>query len=702
LRLPLAAAGLLTLIAGTAGATDLRVGVGGAGDYDTINEALLAANSGDVILIAAGTYAEDLELDQGRILTVQGEQAETTIIQGSGLGPVVTIGSSGSGITLRGLTLTGGVDDGGYGGCLTVDGSSPIIEDVITHGCEAAYGGCIALLESSAQLTNLVVHSCVAKSNNSSGEFGYGGGVYARGGSPTLTGLRVRGNQAQIGGAVMLYDVGTPTLRDSWVHDNTAPFGAGVVGWAGTVATLSRVAITDNRHCGGGGLLSFQGAEMAVSGSTIARNRLNPAIMACAGEDASGGGVDVNEGQLSLTASAVVSNNAGEGVGGGILVREVTSELDVHRCIIEGNTAELSAGVLAHQDAESATLDRCRVTGNVAGISGGGARLEVPDGLVTGVLFDGNRSTNFAGDLSIDSTSAVPGVRVRNNILYGGWSAQGGGLVVQGAGVEITSNTIHAARSTTAASGSVHLTEVADDGVSGTFANNIVSSSDGTFDLYAGGMSGGLSFTISYGQLQGGTTGALGGGLSGASPAQTDYREPNFLRTDLQEGWDDFLRLDEGPGSDDGDSSLGDDPDGTDTDRGAFGGSGALVWENGDEDGDGVTVWGGDCNDDDPVVNPDASEVCNCRDDDCDYDVDEGCAGDGFCYSPSEGDDDDSVGDDDDSAGDDDDSAGFAPAAGCLVRCDASGEGSSPLAVFSLLLLAGWRRRRPVARSPHE
>ena len=702
MRLPLAAAGLLTLMAGAAGATELRVDAADGTAYATINAALLDANSGDVVQIAPGTYTEDLELDEGRILTLRGEEAETTIIQGTGLGSVVTIGSSGSGITLRGLTLTGGVNEGGYGGCLSVDGSSPIIEDVITHDCEAAWGGCIALLDGSAQLTNIVAHSCEAASNNSSGANGFGGGGYARGGSPALTGLRAWGNHANdLGGGVLFYDVGTPVLRDSWVHDNTAPFGAGVVGWTETVATLVRVAITDNRHCGGGGLLAFQGAELTVSGSTIARNRRNPAIGVCNKGEGSAGGVDVNEASMSLSASAVGWNDAGEGVGGGILVRDPTSEATVSRCIIEGNTADLSAGMLAHLAAAATTLDRCRSCGNVAGTAGGGARLEVPDGMVTGVLFDGNRSDNFAGDLSIESTSAVPGVRVRNNILYGGWSSQGGGLVIQGAGVEITSNTIHGARTTAADSGSVHLIEVAALGVSGTFGNNIVSSSNGPYDMYADEMDGGLSFTISYGLLPGGTTGALGGELSDATPAQTAYQAPTFQSADLEEGWEDFLRLQSGVGVNDGDPSLGDDPDGSATDRGAFGGEAASVWQNGDEDGDGVTVWEGDCNDDDPAVRPDATEVCNCRDDDCDFDVDEGCTGDGFCYTPSEGDDDDSAGDDDDSAGDDDDS-GFAPAAGCLVRCDAAADGSSPLALFSLLMLAGWRRRRSVARSPHE
>ena len=57
-------------------------------------------------------------------------------------------------------------------------------------------------------------------------------------------------------------------------------------------------------------------------------------------------------------------------------------------------------------------------------------------------------------------------------------------------------------------------------------------------------------------------------------------------------------------GSDDADG--GDDPDAA------------------DEDGDGVTVGEGDCNDDDDKVYPGADEDCNGIDDDCDDDIDEG------------------------------------------------------------------------------
>jgi len=53
-----------------------------------------------------------------------------------------------------------------------------------------------------------------------------------------------------------------------------------------------------------------------------------------------------------------------------------------------------------------------------------------------------------------------------------------------------------------------------------------------------------------------------------------------------------------------------------------------------DVDGDGYTTAGGDCNDADPAVHPDATEIRNATDDDCDGLVDEGTATSSECRSP--------------------------------------------------------------------
>ena len=58
-----------------------------------------------------------------------------------------------------------------------------------------------------------------------------------------------------------------------------------------------------------------------------------------------------------------------------------------------------------------------------------------------------------------------------------------------------------------------------------------------------------------------------------------------------------------------------------------------------DVDGDGWTVEGGDCDDQDATVNPEARELCDDRDNDCDGTSDEGCppnCGDGIAAGSSE------------------------------------------------------------------
>ena len=156
-----------------------------------------------------------------------------------------------------------------------------------------------------------------------------------------------------------------------------------------------------------------------------------------------------------------------------------------------------------------------------------------------------------------------------------------------------------------------------------------------------------------------------------------------------------------------------------------------------DEDVDGFTVCDGDCDDTDPFVTPDATEVANGIDDDCNgivddlpvdndndgYSEDEDCDDDDPDVSPGEDEicdngvdddcddvvdesdcdepnpsddddtsnDDDTSSDDDDAADDDDDGGGGGGggrSSGC--SCDAAGGAGALLALPTLL----WRRRR--------
>lgn len=87
-----------------ASASELKVG--GQGQYHTISEAVKAANSGDTIQVGPGTYVENVVVDKP-ITVVSTNGAQATIVKASDTSKDVFV-LSGTGITIQGLTITGG------------------------------------------------------------------------------------------------------------------------------------------------------------------------------------------------------------------------------------------------------------------------------------------------------------------------------------------------------------------------------------------------------------------------------------------------------------------------------------------------------------------------------------------------------------------------------------------------------------------
>lgn len=70
-------------------------------DYSTIQEAINAANPEDAILIASGTYAENVIVN--KTVSLMGEDKETTIINGMTRGPVIKV--TADNVSISGFTL---------------------------------------------------------------------------------------------------------------------------------------------------------------------------------------------------------------------------------------------------------------------------------------------------------------------------------------------------------------------------------------------------------------------------------------------------------------------------------------------------------------------------------------------------------------------------------------------------------------------
>ena len=73
-------------------------------EYPTIQQAINAASSGDTVYVRAGTYYEHITI--GESLTLQGEDRDTTVIDGNGSGNVIYV--TANYVTISGLTIANG------------------------------------------------------------------------------------------------------------------------------------------------------------------------------------------------------------------------------------------------------------------------------------------------------------------------------------------------------------------------------------------------------------------------------------------------------------------------------------------------------------------------------------------------------------------------------------------------------------------
>jgi hypothetical protein len=187
----------------------------------TIGYAVGQAQDGDTISIAAGTYAEHLDIEKN--LTLVGAGASTTAIDGSTSGTVVTIGISNTAtvVTLSGVTVQ-------HGNAATNSGGGGIVN-----------AGSLTLA-SSAVVSNT--------STSTSYGYGSGGGIHNTG-TLTLTNSTVSGNTATGSGASGggISNSGEVTLTNSTVSGNRASYGGGISSYTGPVM-LSNSILAGNRN----------------------------------------------------------------------------------------------------------------------------------------------------------------------------------------------------------------------------------------------------------------------------------------------------------------------------------------------------------------------------------------------------------------------------------------------------------------------
>jgi len=205
-------------------------------DYPTIQQAIEASASGDLVRVAPGAYYEQLLID-GRDITLESEQGPaTTTIDATYLDAALTITNCTRAMVVRGFTITRGRGSFLGGGIYVQGGSASIIGNRIQGNLGQGFGNGIMLQNSDALvLDNIIVDN--ANDGQSSGGGGGGGiGVLGAGNCPTC-GAEIRGNLISgnsvddfiWGGGIYLNGSGPTVIVGNVIAHNTAPQeGAGI------------------------------------------------------------------------------------------------------------------------------------------------------------------------------------------------------------------------------------------------------------------------------------------------------------------------------------------------------------------------------------------------------------------------------------------------------------------------------------------
>ena len=217
-------------------------------EYATIQAAIDSADDGDMILVADGTYVENINFG-GKNLKLVGANQETTIIDGNQDGSVVTFeNGENSTAILSGFTITNGNGSGiegyeGRGGGVFCINSSPTLKDLTVNGNQAETSGAgLWFGYSNSQLVDLIISNNVA-----AGDLGAGGGISINYNSDlTLTNMLVIGNEAAYGAGIELWSYSKPLLNSVTIVGNTGSYGSGLLLSGGCHSTITNSILWGN------------------------------------------------------------------------------------------------------------------------------------------------------------------------------------------------------------------------------------------------------------------------------------------------------------------------------------------------------------------------------------------------------------------------------------------------------------------------
>ena len=239
--------------------------------FPTIQDAISNANDGDTVSVSAGTYYENINFN-GKNITVIGKNRETTTIDGSQNGSVVTFENGEDPTTvLSGFTIKNGYAE--TGGGIYCENASPIITNCLINNNEAtgnedSHGGGIAMIG----ISNMEIKNSIIENNSSF----QGGGISISGGSITILQSIIKNNVADLnggGGGGVLLNQTNANFTNCLITGNSTEGTDGIFSTSSTVNIIFSTIVNNGTN-----EITTNNSILAIKNS-IVWNDLNEALV---------------------------------------------------------------------------------------------------------------------------------------------------------------------------------------------------------------------------------------------------------------------------------------------------------------------------------------------------------------------------------------------------------------------------------------
>jgi len=418
---------------------DSNDGLSADSPWKTITHAIKNVESDDdyfnptEINIASGTYnitlGEEFPITMKDHVYLIGEDRESTIIDATGSEKQVMRCESLNGITIEGLTITGGsetnmVGDSQGGGGIYISESYPFIKNCAFTGNISNAGGAIYCYRSSF----LRIQECIFEGNSAIRGFTHGGQ----------------------GGSILSF-VSDVIIEDCEFYENNAISGGAVYSCDSRFSLYDTIfegnfALWTEENAGFGGAISAYESSFRIYGCDFKSNI-----------SAQGGAISVDYGTIWINNSNFERNSAYQefsyhGNGGAIFIFH--SSGDMERCLFNENESEAGGGIYC--DYSSLDLERCKITNNIASFANGDAQggglcfidssptinnctikgntgdygggiytVVESTPIITNCVISGNTANNYGGGIYSGSSSSAT---IINCLISNNYADNGGGV----------------------------------------------------------------------------------------------------------------------------------------------------------------------------------------------------------------------------------------------------------------------------------